>query len=116
MAEFAPCALPTEIIKSGYLAQDTGARKRKYMPSNLKIGDVFDGTHGPVRVVEDFLPPPSVLATYKDDETEKITIVLDKETVDFFRAKAHEFNASYQRMIRELLKSYAVSQSEKTAA
>jgi len=96
--------------------QATGAKKEKSMNSNLKIGDVFEGTHGPVRVVADFLPPPSVLASYKEDETEKITIILDKETVDFFRAKAIEFNAPYQRMIRELLKSYAALQNEKLTA
>jgi len=58
-----------------------------------------------IEIVKDFLPPPEMLVR-REPETEKITMVLDKETVDFFREKASELGASYQRMIRNLLNEY----------
>ncbi len=75
------------------------------MNDGLKIGDIVEGTHGKARVVADFLPSPAAFA-YAEPETEKITIVLDKETVAFFKSQASNFSVSYQRMIRELLKGY----------
>ena len=64
------------------------------------------GSIADVAPILDFLPSPAELAG-RDIETEKITIFLDKQTVDFFRHKAKELDASYQRMIRELLRDYA---------
>lgn len=81
------------------------------MNDKLKIGDIVEGTHGKMRLVEDFLPRPEELV-YREPETEKVTIVLDKETVDFFRAQAAHFECSYQRMIRELLKGYVTLQQK----
>ena len=85
------------------------------MSNKLQVGDVVEGTHGPMRLIADFLPPPEALVIAEEPTTEKITIVLDRETVDFFRQKSQELGASYQRMIRELLKSYASLQSDRTA-
>lgn len=62
-----------------------------------------------IEIVTDFLPRPEELI-FKEAETEKITIQLDKATVDFFRHKAQELGASYQRMIRNLLNEYVASQ------
>jgi hypothetical protein len=62
-----------------------------------------DITH--VKPLIDFLPSPAELAG-REEDSEKITIFLDRQTVNFFRAQAKEFDASYQRMIRELLKDY----------
>ena len=56
-------------------------------------------------VDKDFLPSPEELVL-REPESEKITIFLDKETVIFFRDKAQELNASYQKMIRNLLREY----------
>lgn len=75
------------------------------MNNKMQIGDVVDGTHGKMELIADFLPPPAAFA-YVEPETEKITIVLDKETVEFFRSQAANHKVSYQRMIRELLKGY----------
>lgn len=36
----------------------------------------------------------------------KVTMELEKETLDFFRQKAQSLGASYQRMIRKLLSEY----------
>ncbi len=75
------------------------------MNKKLKIGDIVMGTHGKMELIEDFFPRPEELI-FKGSPQEKITITLDKETLDFFRAKATELKAPYQRMIRNLLQQY----------
>jgi predicted DNA binding CopG/RHH family protein len=59
---------------------------------------------GSVKVVEDFLPPPSELVLKED--LEKVTIALSKHSVDFFRREARRNGTQYQRMIRALLDKY----------
>jgi hypothetical protein len=63
-----------------------------------------DEAIGPVRVVEDFLPPPSELVLKQD--LEKVTIALSENSVDFFRREARRHGTQYQRMIRSLLDKY----------
>ena len=65
-----------------------------------------DGPLGKLRVVEDFLPAPENLV-FKED-TAKITINLSMSSIDFFKAEAKKNNASYQRMIRNLLDFYVM--------
>lgn len=65
---------------------------------------------GAVRVVSDFLPSPEELAL--KDETIKITIVLSKASVDFFKNEAQKHNTQYQKMIRRLLDEYATHQAQ----
>jgi formaldehyde-activating enzyme involved in methanogenesis len=50
------------------------------------------------------LPPPAALAPR--EATEKVTIVLSKRSVEFFRHEAKRHGTQYQRMIRALLDSY----------
>lgn len=64
---------------------------------------------GNVRVVSDFLPSPEELAL--KDETIKVTIVLSKASVDFFKKEAQKHNTQYQKMIRRLLDEYAIHQA-----
>jgi predicted DNA binding CopG/RHH family protein len=64
---------------------------------------------GAVRVVSDFLPSPEELAL--KDETIKVTIVLSKASVDFFKNEAQKYNTQYQKMIRRLLDEYATHQA-----
>jgi hypothetical protein len=63
------------------------------------------GPIGAVRIVEDFLPPPSELVVKED--VEKVTISLSKRSVDFFKFEAKRNGTQYQRMIRALLDRYA---------
>jgi predicted DNA binding CopG/RHH family protein len=58
-------------------------------------------------VVDDFLPPPAELVPRED--TEKVTIVLSKRSVDFFRREAKRNGVQYQRMIRALLDRYTTA-------
>lgn len=60
---------------------------------------------GKLRVIPDFLPPPSELA-FREDGV-KVTISLSRKSVDFFKAEARKHNTQYQRMIRRLLDTYA---------
>lgn len=64
-----------------------------------------DGPIEDVRVIADFLPPPSQLV-YRE-ETVKVTIALSKNSVDFFKREAEKRDVSYQKMIRRLLDEYA---------
>ena len=64
---------------------------------------------GKLRVVSDFLPPPSELA-FREDGV-KVTISLSRKSVDFFKAEAKKHNTQYQRMIRRLLDTYAENYS-----
>jgi len=58
-----------------------------------------------VEVSADFLPKPEELL-FKT-KSKKVTLVLDEESVDFFKHEAIKLNTSYQRMIRTLLNKYA---------
>jgi len=63
-------------------------------------------------VTKDFLPRPEELVL--KEENVKITISLNKSSVDFFKKKAREHHTSYQKMIRRLIDWYA-SQQQKSA-
>jgi len=69
----------------------------------------LDEPMGAVRVVSDFLPSPEELAL--KDETIKITIMLSKASVEFFKNEAQKHNTQYQKMIRRLLDEYATHQA-----
>jgi hypothetical protein len=71
-----------------------------------------DEPMGELRVVKDFLPKPEQLVL--KEENVKITISLNKSSVDFFKEKAKENHTSYQKMIRRLIDWYA-SQQRKSA-
>jgi predicted DNA binding CopG/RHH family protein len=67
---------------------------------------------GKVKVVKDFLPPPSDLVLR--EETIKVTLSLTKESVDFFKAEAKRHQTQYQKMIRTLLDQYAQLYKERS--
>ena len=63
---------------------------------------------GKLEVIDDFLPSPKSLAL--KEENVKVTIVLSKESVEFFKAEADKHHIKYQRMIRQLLDIYVSKQ------
>ena len=69
------------------------------------------GPMGKVRAVDDFLPPPENLI-FKEDTT-KVTLRLSNRSLAFFKEKARESHASYQRMIRNLLDLYVMRLKQK---
>ena len=75
--------------------------KRKTEDSHMPIGELTR--------VKDFLPTPAELVTI--EKTVKITIALNKKSVEFFKHKAGLYHTKYQKMIRELLDKYAMQYS-----
>lgn len=65
---------------------------------------------GEIKIVPDFLPSPKELA-YRE-ESVKVTISLSKKSIEFFKAEASKHHTQYQRMIRQLLDTYADVQSK----
>ncbi len=72
------------------------------MKSKMKY---TDEPMGKLKVIEDFLPPPERLAL-KEDKV-KITISLSKSSINFFKKEARRNRTSYQKMIRQVIDSYA---------
>ena len=80
-----------------------GEQERRFMrKSKVKY---TDESIGRVKVVTDFLPKPDELIM--KEETVKVTLLLTKESVDFFKKEAEEHHTQYQKMIRRLIDMYA---------
>ena len=69
---------------------------------------------GKLKIVEDFLPPPSELV-FKED-TVKVTIGLSQSSIAFFKEEAKKHHTQYQKMVRNLLDRYAAYYREKTSS
>jgi len=54
--------------------------------------------------IVDFLPAPEDLV-FKT-EKEKVTMMINKQSLDFFRAEAKKHGVPYQTMINNLIESY----------
>lgn len=63
---------------------------------------------GELKIVPDFLPSPAELAG-KSSKT-KITLEVDDDALEFYKAEARKQRAPYQRMMRNLLTHYARAQ------
>ena len=63
-----------------------------------------DGPIGDIEIVDDFLPPPEKLV--KKDANIKVTINLNKSSVNFFKKLASSSKTKYQKIIRNLLDHY----------
>jgi predicted DNA binding CopG/RHH family protein len=61
---------------------------------------------GKLTRVKDFLPPPEKLVM--PQKTVKVTIILNKSSVDFFKNQANKHRAKYQKMIRNLIDQYVM--------
>ena len=55
-------------------------------------------------------PPPEMLVL--KTEKQKVTMMLDKEIIDFFKQAAKENGVKYQTMINNLLDAYVKSHSK----
>lgn len=75
-------------------------RKIKYTDKSL----------GELKVVPDFLPSPEELVHRED--TVKVTILLSKSSIAFFKREAEKHNTQYQKMIRRLLDAYTEAQEQ----
>jgi predicted DNA binding CopG/RHH family protein len=88
---------------------DIGEKEGGFMKTKIRY---TNEPMGNLRIVKDFLPRPEELVL--KEENIKITISLNKSSIDFFKKKAKEQHTSYQKMIRRLIDWYA-SQHQKSA-
>ena len=90
------------------MAQDIGERRKKYMKRKIIYTDAPAEITEAIEqgnVIVDFLPKPSVLV--RKTKREKITVDLDKNSLDFFRMFAQKQGTNYQTLIGNLLDVYA---------
>lgn len=78
----------------------------------VKYTDDKGEMSGKLRRVRDDLPSPDELAGEIGGRT-KVTLALDDDALAFFKREASRRRTSYQRMIRNLVRSYAQSQSSR---
>jgi predicted DNA binding CopG/RHH family protein len=87
---------------------DTGGKERNYMTNNIKYtnapAEIAEALEN-VSALEDFLPSPDQLIL--KTEKEKITIAIDKNSLELFKKYAKKHDAKYQTMINGVLSSYA---------
>ena len=60
---------------------------------------------GKLTRMKDVLPPPEKLVV--PEETIKVTLLLSKSSIRFFKQQATQHRTKYQRMLRELVDRYA---------
>ncbi len=60
---------------------------------------------GTLTRIKDMLPPPEQLAVPED--AIKVTLLLSRSSVEFFKHRAERQRTKYQRMIRTLVDRYA---------
>ncbi len=82
---------------------DIGGKENQFMKKKIKY---TDEPMGDFKIIKDFLPPPEKLV-FKDDQV-KVTISLNKSSVEFFKKEAKKHRTQYQKMIRNLLDSYTM--------
>jgi predicted DNA binding CopG/RHH family protein len=86
-----------------FLAPAFGEKGGKFMKRHATVDP--NQPIGNLHVIPDFLPPPEEL--FPKREAIKVTLAVDKESVDFFRKKAHNAGLKYQRMMRDVLREYS---------
>lgn len=70
----------------------------------------WDMPIGKLTRVKDFLPPPDKLVI--PEQTIKVTLLLSKSSINFFKRKATQHRTKYQRMIRALVDQYTERYSQ----
>jgi len=84
------------------MVQVIGGKEGKFMKTKIKY---TEEPMGDLRVTKDFLPPPDQLVLKEDNV--KVTILLKKSSIQFFKQQAKKHRIPYQKMIREVVDWYA---------
>jgi predicted DNA binding CopG/RHH family protein len=107
-AVFLLCASLIVAIASELSALDTGGKAEKSMKNKtVKYTDDKGEIIGDLRPIKKGELPSLDELVEKLREQTKVTLVLDNEAVAFFKREASKRHTSYQRMIRNLVLSYA---------
>ncbi len=83
------------IIGAGYWRKG-----KKYMKAKKYTNEPI----GRLKIVNDFLPKPQDLILKED--TIKVTLMLSRKSINYFKQEAGKHYAHYQAMIRALLDNY----------
>ena len=84
----------------GLSAPDIGEKAGKFMKARkVKYTDDKGEMAGDLVRIKDFLPSP-------DEPVESVTVTLDGDVLAFFQREASRRKTSYQRIIRNLVRSY----------
>ena len=83
------------------MEQDIGEKEKRFMKKKIKYSN---DELGKVEIIKDFLPSPEELV-FKED-TVKITLNLNRTSIEFFKKIAKDHGSQYQKVIRNLLDSY----------
>lgn len=81
--------------------EETYMTKINYTDAPAEIAAALENASA----LDDFLPSPDQLVLKA--EKEKITIAIDKKSLELFKQYANKHNAKYQTMINGVLSSYA---------
>ncbi len=76
-----------------------------YTDAPAEVDEALDDALDDATIVADLLPPPDQLI--RKTEKEKITIAIDKRSLELFKRYAEKHNAKYQTMINGVVSSYA---------
>ncbi len=98
------------IIGAGYWGK-AGKLMKKKTRSKVKYTDDKGEMDGKWRIVRRGELPDLDALLDKLPEKTKVTLELDNSALEFFKREARKRNTSYQRMIRNLVRSYAQSHS-----
>lgn len=89
------------------MVQVIGAKGKISMKKKIKY---TDEPMGKTERVKDFLPPPEKLVLKRDSV--KITMSLNRSSVEFFKHQAKKHHTQYQKMIRNLLDEYVAQHNK----
>ena len=64
---------------------------------------------GKIQVVPDFLPSPAEPAFREEDV--KVSLALNKKSIDFFKSEATKHQTQYRSLIRRLVDAYVYAQT-----
>jgi predicted DNA binding CopG/RHH family protein len=95
-----------ELVAGGKGEQNM-KKKTTYKPAPRDISEAIRVSD----IIDDFLPAPEKLI--KKEDTVKITILLSKKSVHFFKEKARKFGVPYQTMIKTVLDKYTSHYQDK---
>ena len=68
-----------------------------------------DAPIGTLTLVDDFLPPPSLL--FRKVDTIRVTSEFTKSSIDYLKKEAKKAKVPYQRMLRSLIDLYVEKQN-----
>ena len=86
----------------------SGEREKNFMKKKTIYTNTPDNISKAINssiIIDDFLPPPDKLIIKEDNS--KVTILLSKKSISFFKDQSKKSGVPYQSMIKKVLDLYA---------